>query len=84
MIALVSEPAELATAGFAVVIQDCRGRFGSEGEWGYIECEVPRRLRHGRVGGGGAVVKRPGGHVRGVVYGLHPVAGGRAGPRIWR
>lgn len=41
MIALASEPAELATAGFAVVVQDCRGRFGSEGEWGYIECEAP-------------------------------------------
>ena len=23
------------------MIQDCRGRFGSEGEWGYIECEAP-------------------------------------------
>jgi putative CocE/NonD family hydrolase len=41
MIALASEPAELAAAGFAVLIQDCRGRFGSEGEWGYIECEAP-------------------------------------------
>jgi putative CocE/NonD family hydrolase len=40
MIALMSQPADLATAGFAVVLQDCRGRFGSEGEWGYIECEV--------------------------------------------
>ena len=40
MIALMSAPAELAAAGFAVVLQDCRGRFGSEGEWGYVQCEV--------------------------------------------
>src|SRR6201999_1955010 len=29
-----------AAAGFAVVLQDCRGRFDSEGEWGYVGCEV--------------------------------------------
>ncbi len=40
MVALMSEPARLAEAGFAVVLQDCRGRFGSEGEWGYVHCEV--------------------------------------------
>ncbi len=40
MIALMSAPATLAAAGFAVVLQDCRGRFGSEGEWGYVQCEV--------------------------------------------
>lgn len=40
MVAQTSAPAELAAAGFAVVIQDCRGRFGSEGEWGYVQCEV--------------------------------------------
>src|ERR1700757_3458428 len=40
MIALMSAPAELAEAGFGVGLQDCRGRFGSEGEWGYVQCEV--------------------------------------------
>jgi uncharacterized protein len=40
MLTLMSAPAELAAAGFAVVLQDCRGRFGSEGEWGYVRCEV--------------------------------------------
>ncbi len=40
MVALMSEPEVLAHAGFAVVLQDCRGRFGSEGEWGYVSCEV--------------------------------------------
>ncbi len=40
MIAMMSAPAELAAAGFAVVLQDCRGRFGSEGEWTYVSCEV--------------------------------------------
>jgi uncharacterized protein len=40
MIALMSAPAELAAAGFAVILQDCRGRFGSEGTWGYVHCEV--------------------------------------------
>ena len=39
-----------------------------------------RRIRHRRVGGGPALVQRPGGHVRGVVHGLHPVAGGRGPP----
>ena len=40
MIALMSAPVELAEAGFAVVLQDCRGRFGSQGDWGYVHCEV--------------------------------------------
>src|ERR1700749_2206540 len=40
MVALMSAPAELPEAGFGVVLQDCRGRFGSEGEWGYVQCEV--------------------------------------------
>ena len=38
--ALMAAPAELAAAGFAVVLQDCRGRFGSEGEWTYVQSEV--------------------------------------------
>jgi uncharacterized protein len=28
------------TDGFAVMVQDCRGRFDSEGEWEYVRCEV--------------------------------------------
>src|ERR1700729_93981 len=38
--ALMAAPAELAAAGFAVVLQDCRGRFESEGEWTYVQSEV--------------------------------------------
>jgi putative CocE/NonD family hydrolase len=38
--AATANPEQLAEAGFAVVIGDCRGRFGSEGEWGYVACEV--------------------------------------------
>jgi putative CocE/NonD family hydrolase len=40
MSALMSEPECLADAGYAVVIQDCRGRFDSDGEWSYVYCEV--------------------------------------------
>ena len=40
MAEIVSFPKKLALAGFAVVLQDCRGRFDSEGEWGYLSCEV--------------------------------------------
>ncbi len=40
MVELMSEPEALAGAGFAVVLQDCRGRFASEGQWGYVHCEV--------------------------------------------
>lgn len=38
--ALTLAPERLAVAGFAVVVQDCRGRFDSEGEWRYVHCEV--------------------------------------------
>lgn len=34
-------PGRLAEEGFAVVVQSCRGRFGSEGEWVYNHSEVP-------------------------------------------
>ena len=40
MVELTSAPADLAAGGFAVVLQDCRGRFGSEGEWVYVHSEV--------------------------------------------
>jgi hypothetical protein len=34
------QPQRLAEAGFAVLVQHCRGRFGSEGTWVYVHCEV--------------------------------------------
>ena len=34
------ERRRLVAAGFAVVVQDCRGCFGSEGEWAYVRGEV--------------------------------------------
>ena len=40
MAALMAAPEQLAGAGFAVVVQDCRGRFESEGEWTYVHSEV--------------------------------------------
>ena len=40
MAALMAAPEQLAGAGFAVVVQDCRGRFESEGEWTYVHAEV--------------------------------------------
>ena len=33
-------PEQLAAEGFAVVAQHCRGRFGSEGEWVYVDSDV--------------------------------------------
>ena len=39
-IAATASPEALAKAGFAVVIQDCRGRFESEGEWTYLHSEI--------------------------------------------
>jgi uncharacterized protein len=38
--AVTTDPESLVAAGFAVVLQDCRGRFDSAGEWGYVHCEV--------------------------------------------
>lgn len=40
MVEMMAPPSYLASSGFAVIVQDCRGRFGSEGEWGYVHCEV--------------------------------------------
>jgi uncharacterized protein len=40
MAAMMAAPQQLAEAGFAVVVQDCRGRFESEGEWTYVHAEV--------------------------------------------
>jgi putative CocE/NonD family hydrolase len=40
VVKMMAAPVELAEAGFAVVIQDSRGRFDSDGEWGYVHCEV--------------------------------------------
>lgn len=63
---LAGESAErLVAAGFAVVVQDCRGRFDSEGEWRYVRAEVDdgydtvewaaaQRWSNGRVGMFGA------------------------------
>ncbi|WP_293677322.1 CocE/NonD family hydrolase [uncultured Phenylobacterium sp.] len=36
----MTPPTELARAGFAVILQDCRGRFDSDGEWTYVHSEV--------------------------------------------
>lgn len=62
---LMAPPDALAAAGFAVLLQDCRGRFDSEGEWRPIEVEgddgydtvewaASRPWSNGRVGMFGA------------------------------
>jgi putative CocE/NonD family hydrolase len=38
--AQMAPPDALAEAGFAVVVQDCRGRFDSDGEWTYVHADV--------------------------------------------
>src|SRR6266699_4801147 len=60
-IAYLMDPVQAARQGFMVVVQDCRGRFASEGEWqpfryeredGYDSVEWAARLpgSNGRVG----------------------------------
>ena len=36
----MTPPTALVEAGFAVILQDCRGRFESDGEWTYVHSEV--------------------------------------------
>jgi putative CocE/NonD family hydrolase len=36
----MAPPDALANAGFAVLVQDCRGRFDSDGEWTYVHADV--------------------------------------------
>ena len=40
MMSAMAPPDTLAQAGFAVVVQDCRGRFDSDGEWAYVHADV--------------------------------------------
>ncbi len=35
------DPLRAVEAGYAVVIQDCRGRYASDGEWLPFHCEIP-------------------------------------------
>ncbi len=53
--------------GYISVMQDCRGRFESEGEYDTIFQESRRWLRCGRMGGAAAVVQWPGGNDRPVL-----------------
>ena len=36
----MTPPTALVEAGFAVILQDCRGRFDSDGEWTYVHADV--------------------------------------------
>jgi putative CocE/NonD family hydrolase len=40
MTAMMAAPEQLAGGGFAVIVQDCRGRFESEGVWTYVHAEI--------------------------------------------
>jgi hypothetical protein len=51
-----------AQRGYVFVFQDVRGRHESEGKWEPFRNDIEGRLRHDRVGGGTAVVKRQGGY----------------------
>ncbi len=44
--------------GYAVVLQDVRGRYGSDGDFEPYRQRGPRRVRHDRVGGRPALVDR--------------------------
>ena len=70
-----------AARGYALLNQDTRGRYRSEGEFDPHAAGGGGRLRRGGVGGGAAVVRRQGGHDRRLVRRAHAVAGGgRAAP----
>ena len=86
----MAAPAELAAAGFAVVVQDCRGPVRVRGRVDLRPRRGGRRVRHRGMGRGAAVVERAGRPVRRLLHGQHPVAGGRGpaaapggdGPRV--
>ena len=63
--------------GYAVVVQDVRGRYEFRRHVRSLQARRPRRLRHDRVDRGAALVKRPSGDRRPVVSGRRAVAGGR-------
>ena len=65
---LSAPPPDVARAGYAVVYQDCRGRFESEGDWEPDRGRGRRRLRHRRMGRGAAVVERAASGMFGASY----------------
>ena len=74
-----SIPSAAVEAGFALVCQDVRGQYGSEGEFYPFVPRGRRRLRQRRVGRRAAVVERRGRHGRTLLRRRLPVArGGRA------
>ena len=56
--------AEFTRRGLAFVVQDCRGRYDSEGLHYPFTAEERERGRHARLAGGAALVQRPRGDVR--------------------
>ena len=65
----------LARRGYVYVYPDVRGRHESEGVWEPF-LRGAGRLRHGRVGGQAAVVRRQGRDARRILPGTEPVARG--------
>ena len=72
--ALTMDSLRAASAGYNVLIQDCRGRFASDGVWDCFTGRAARRLRHRRMGGAPAVVRRQHRHVRRIVHGRDAMA----------
>ena len=69
------DPRRAAERGYALVLQDVRGKGSSEGAFEPFVQERAGRLRLRRVGGGAALVRRARGHARRVVRRRDPVAG---------
>ena len=70
------DPERAMEAGFALVVQDMRGRYASEGEFDPFAPEARGRLRHGRMGGRPALVRRRGRDGGPLLLRRRPVAGG--------
>jgi len=57
-------PMNAAEQGYAVVIQDCRGRFTSDGEWNPFHVEVHDGYDTVECSAQAALVERETGHIR--------------------
>ena len=73
--ALLLNPVRAASAGYAVVVQDVRGRFASDGDFYTFRHEPDDGYDTIAWAGGAILVHRPGGHVWPVIRWRHAVVG---------